>query len=520
MATVKNKLPTFGTNADIDENIVNNSSGLKNTGFQPNTTIKSAEMNTYMKMLINGMSGLIDSVYNDGVTQNEIKADSTSEDVKNYIVAGLNQIIKTNKVDNATHADKSTNVDAITNNDSGNNANVNFAIGNKSFIKTVNNVAHATNAEKLDSSAGSATQPVYFNGGKPVAITGNIANGTTGNAASSTKLQTARTFNVSGDATGTAQSFDGTGNVTIPVDVKKSAALDSINVGDATHPVYFNAEGKPARIDKVANATNADNASKLSTARNITLSGDASGSTSFDGSGNATINVSVANSTASKTVVDSKGVPFNVGDANMPVFFGNGIPKSIDYMFASDIVFDTDDSNMGPALQDVFDVPNQGSAIVKKAAALTDTSGIGLSVGSLGAPTYFSNGKPAKLTRTFFNELANQFKQATLTNGYIELSSVGITATTHTIEVIYNAGSASVPKNWQVSFGVISNTRLYPDTNDAMKLGIDKDGNLMRATDTGGRLYIEIATSIGGNGVVSFTKASGTVYVRDLTSYK
>lgn len=520
MATVKNKLPTFGTNATIDNNIVNNSSGLKNTGFQPNTTIKSSEMNTYMKMLINGMSGLIDSVYNDGITQNEIKADSTSEDVKNYIVAGLNQIIKTNKVDNATHADKATNVDAITNNDSGDNANVKFAIGNKSFIKTVNNVAHATNAEKLDSNAGSATRPVYFNGGKPVAITGNIDNGTTGNAATATKLQNARAFNISGDATGTAQSFDGTGNVTIPVDVKKSAALDSTNIGDATHPVYFNSEGKPARIDKVANAANADNASKLTTARNIALSGDASGSTSFDGSGNATINVSVANSVAAKTIVDSKGLPLEVGDANLPVFFGNGMPKSINYMFASGIVFDTNDSNMGPALQDVFDVPNQGSAIVKKASILTDTSGIGLTVGNVGTPTYFSTGKPAKLTRTFFNEAANPFKSATLTNGYIELSAVGIASTTHTIEVIYNAGSDSVPKNWQVSFGVISNEHLYVDTNDSMKLGIDKDGNLMRVIDTGGRLYIETATSISSNGKVSFSNASGTVYVRDLTSYK
>lgn len=519
MATVKNKLPTFGTNATIDNNIVNNSSGLKNTGFQPNTTIKSSEMNTYMKMLINGMSGLIDSVYNDGVIQNEIKADSTSEDVKNYIVAGLNQIIKTNKVDNATHADKATNVDAITNNDSGDNANVKFAIGNKSFIKTVNNVVHATNAEKLDSSAGSATQPVYFSEGKPVAITGNIANGTTGNAASSTKLQNARTFNVSGDATGTAQSFDGTGNVTIPVDVKKSAALDSTNVGDATHPVYFDSTGKPARIDKVANAANADNASKLSTARNITLSGDASGSTSFDGSGNATINVSVANSVAAKTIVDSKGLPLTVGDANLPVFFGNGLPKSIDYMFASNIVFDTDDSNMGPYLQDVFDVPNQGSAIVKKASILTDTSGIGLSVGRLDVPTYFSGGKPVKLNNTFFNRLATPFKSATLTNGYIDLKDVGITIETHTIEVIYNAGSTSSPNNWQVSFGVISNESLYAYGNTAIKLGIDRDGNFMRVRDTGGRLYIEKATSISGSSI-SFASASGSVYVRNLMWYK
>ena len=46
---------------------------------------------------------------------------------------------------------------------------------------------NANTATALTSSAGSTTQPIYFSNGKPVAITGNIANGTTGNAATATK---------------------------------------------------------------------------------------------------------------------------------------------------------------------------------------------------------------------------------------------------------------------------------------------------------------------------------------------
>ena len=150
-ATAKNKLPVFGDRAEIDNSIVADTSGLRNTGFQYNTTIKSPEMNTYLKMLINGMSGLIDSVYDSGVNQGEIKATSTADEIKNYIKLGLNNIIKSTTVDTAVHADEATNVDAITNNDDGDNANVNFAIGDQSFSKTVNNVANATTATALDS---------------------------------------------------------------------------------------------------------------------------------------------------------------------------------------------------------------------------------------------------------------------------------------------------------------------------------------------------------------------------------
>ena len=68
---------------------------------------------------------------------------------------------------------------------------------------------NAATATALTTSAGSTTQPIYFSGGKPVAITGSIANNTTGNAATATKLATARTLTIGN----TGKSFNGTANV-------------------------------------------------------------------------------------------------------------------------------------------------------------------------------------------------------------------------------------------------------------------------------------------------------------------
>lgn len=73
---------------------------------------------------------------------------------------------------------------------------------------------NAATATALTTSAGSTTQPIYFSGGKPVAITGSIANNTTGNAATATKLATARTISLTGSVTGSG-SFDGSGNLSI-----------------------------------------------------------------------------------------------------------------------------------------------------------------------------------------------------------------------------------------------------------------------------------------------------------------
>ena len=326
-----NKLPTFGAGnaAVFDESIIDNESSLKDTGFQSNTTIKSAEMNTYMRMLINGMSGLIDAVYQEGVTSGDITAASTAEEVKAYIKAGVTQIAKTTKVDNAAHADRATNVDNIVNEDNDNNPNVAFSIGDKHFQKVVQNVAHATSADELASGQeGSPTAPIYIDeNGHPKQCDSTIANNTYGKAAAADRLTTARRIGCSGDAIG-SELFDGTGDCEIVLNVKKAAALDSVNVGSFTRPVFFNTQGKPQQCNTVLGndiSGNASTATKLANGRTIQLQGDISGAASFDGSSDVSINTSIVNAKSTQ-MVDSDSATLNVGSRHSPVYFAQGVP--------------------------------------------------------------------------------------------------------------------------------------------------------------------------------------------------
>lgn len=107
---------------------------------------------------------------------------------------------------------------------------------------------------------------------------------------SATKLQTARTIGISGGATGTATSFNGTSNITIPV-----TALDPDKLSKAV----------PVSKGGTGNTTgNAPTATKLQTARNIKLTGAVSGNTNFDGSGNIEIPTNVTVSTITKTLAN------------------------------------------------------------------------------------------------------------------------------------------------------------------------------------------------------------------------
>ena len=175
MPTEKNKLPTFGSTANVDDAIVQNTSALKDTGFQANTLIESAQVNTYFKMFVNALNGLVNATFNTTAAQSNIYASSTIDEWTNYISKGLSKII---------------------------------------YNTNVGNAKHATSAHKLD---------------------------------------TAQTVELTGDVSGSS-TFDGQSGMTIEVDVKTSAALDSKNIGDATHPVYFGADGKPVKINTVERA--------------------------------------------------------------------------------------------------------------------------------------------------------------------------------------------------------------------------------------------------------------------------
>lgn len=146
------------------------------------------------------------------------------------------------------------------------------------------------------------------------------------------RLSTPRDISISGGAIGTPTAFDGTKNITIPItsinleyadgilDVEHGGTgvdnLDDLTVGNATrldgHEVdYFAKKDEIENIQNTLNnittgdtivehsrtsdnATTSGTADKLSTPRTITLSGDVTGSTTFDGSANVNILTTIA----------------------------------------------------------------------------------------------------------------------------------------------------------------------------------------------------------------------------------
>lgn len=134
-------------------------------------------------------------------------------------------------------------------------------------------------------------------------ITGSSAS-CTGNAATATKLAASKTISLSGDVKGSV-SFDGSANVTIASTLTANYAGSSskggaatsanklnTNAGSTTLPVYF-ADGIPKAINKtnvgISITGNAATASKLASAKTISISGITTGSATFDGSANVTI---------------------------------------------------------------------------------------------------------------------------------------------------------------------------------------------------------------------------------------
>lgn len=132
-----------------------------------------------------------------------------------------------------------------------------------------------------------------------ISLPDTINANTTGNAATATALETARTISFAGDLSGSA-SFDGTQNITIDGFIDSQSAVSSIT--GTTNEIEVSASvgavtiGLPTNVhvDVTGNLTgNADTATSLETARTISLGGDLIGSASFDGTENITINATV-----------------------------------------------------------------------------------------------------------------------------------------------------------------------------------------------------------------------------------
>ena len=160
-----------------------------------------------------------------------------------------------------------------------------------------------------------------------------------GNAGSASKLQTARKISITGGATGSAD-FDGSKAIEIDVELSVGAAAKSNSYTDLdnlpdipsasdTNPSAAGAAAPGtlatfARADHVhplqtTVSGNAGSASKLQTARTISLSGGASGSASFDGSKNIDINVTKIDASKISGTLSIDNIPQGALERLVPV---------------------------------------------------------------------------------------------------------------------------------------------------------------------------------------------------------
>jgi cytoskeletal protein CcmA (bactofilin family) len=111
---------------------------------------------------------------------------------------------------------------------------------------------------------------------------------TTGNAATASALATARTISLGGDLSGSA-SFDGTSNITINATVDSQSSVNSITGTANEIEVSASVGDITISLPDTINANTTGTAASLTTARTIALSGDVSGSVTFDGSASVDI---------------------------------------------------------------------------------------------------------------------------------------------------------------------------------------------------------------------------------------
>jgi microcystin-dependent protein len=158
-------------------------------------------------------------------------------------------------------------------------------------------------------SAGTITANVTGN------VTGSVTGGVSGNAGTATKLATARLINVSGDVTGTAQSFDGSANITIPTAITAGSIVnDDINAA---------ANISDTKLATISTANKVSNSATTATSANTAfaiVARDANGNFSANQitanlTGNATTASSAAKLTTARTI---NGVSFD-GSSNITI---------------------------------------------------------------------------------------------------------------------------------------------------------------------------------------------------------
>lgn len=200
------------------------------------------------------------------------------------------------------------------------------------------------------------TTVVYDNitGTVTVGLEDTINANTTGNAATATALETARTLAISGDVAGSA-SFDGSANATIVATIQPNSVENSMlsnkgwQISDGTNSEFINLGDSLIFLSEDLNVDvtyqagsnsiefglpdsigvditgNAATASTLQTARTLSISGDVAGSVSFDGSANADIVATIQSGSVENSMLANSSITFTDGTATDVTSLGESI---------------------------------------------------------------------------------------------------------------------------------------------------------------------------------------------------
>ena len=199
--------------------------------------------------------------------------------------------------------------------DGGNGISI-FGSGSESASVTITNTGVLSllgteNEITVSASAGDITLSL------PSTINAN----TTGSAAS---LTTARTISLGGDLSGSA-SFNGSENITINATVDSQSSVNSIVGTENEISVSASVGDITLSLPETINANTTGTAASLTTSRIIELSGDISGSASFDGSASVSINATIQpNSVALSTDTTGNYVSTISGTASQVTVSGEG----------------------------------------------------------------------------------------------------------------------------------------------------------------------------------------------------
>lgn len=354
-------------------------------------------------------------------------------------------------------------------------------------------------------------------------LTGNVTGDVTGNAGTATTLETARTISLSGDVSGSI-SFDGSADATITATIQPNsvalgtdtsgAYVGSLVQGTGVTITNNSGEGATPGIaigqDVATSASvqfaavtaplvgNASTASALQTSRTIALSGDVSGSVSFDGSASAEIVATIQpNSVALGTDTTGNYVSDVTAGTGISVTHTPGEGSSA--TVAIDATLDNLSNVTVPSPSSGDFLKWNGSAWVNDPINLgTDTTGNYMSD--------LTQGTGVSITHT-----PGEGSNATIAIGQAVGTSSSVTFAAVTAPLVGNASTASALQTVRaISLtGDVSGSVSFDGSADASITATIQPNSVALGTDTTGNYVNDV---VAGTGItVTHTPGEGSI---------